>query len=337
MRILILGGTIFLGRALVDAARARGHQLTLFNRGKSNPALFPEVETLRGDRTGDLDPLAGRRWDAVIDTCGYVPRVVGLSAQTLANQVGEYAFISTLSVYADSSQPGQDETAMVGKLAVETIETVNGETYGPLKALCEQAAERALPGRTLIIRPGLIVGPYDPSDRFTYWPHRVAQGGEVLAPGSASAPVQIIDGRDLALWTLVLLEAGQTGVYNATGPAQPLTMGAILDACREASRSEAAITWVDEAFLLARGVQPWSDLPLWLPASDPAYAGFHRFDRRKAIAAGLGFRPLAETVRDTLAWDASRPADHPWKAGLTRQREGELLAAWKQHLAGGLV
>ena len=332
MKILILGGTVFLGRALVTAALARGHQLTLFNRGKSNPQLFPEVESLHGDRALDLSPLtrADRRWDAVIDTCGYLPRVVRLSAETLAERTDHYTFISSLSVYADASQPGLDEHGAVGKLADESVEVVDGETYGPLKALCEQAVERALPGRALVIRPGLIVGPYDPSDRFTYWPHRVAQGGEVLAPGEPGSPVQLIDVRDLAEWTVAMIEARASGIYNAAGPEQPLSMGELLETCRVAGGSDATFTWVDEAFLLAQGVQPWSDMPLWIPASDPASAGFHRFDCRKAIAAGLRFRPVADTVRATLAWDAGRPAEHAWRAGITREREAELLARWKE-------
>ena len=189
MNLLILGGTVFLGRHLVEAALARGHAVTLFNRGQHNPDLFPEVERLRGDRDGDLQALEGRRWDAVVDTCGYVPRVVRASAEMLAPNVDHYTFISSISVYADTSKPGIDEQAPVGTLDDPTTEEVTGESYGPLKALCEQAAEAAMPGRVLNIRPGLIVGPHDPTDRFTYWVRRVAEGGEVLAPGNPHAPV----------------------------------------------------------------------------------------------------------------------------------------------------
>ncbi len=338
MKILILGGTVFLGRALVDVALARGHELILFNRGKSNPQLFPEVESLLGDRALDLSPLTrvDRRWDAVIDTCGYLPRVVRRSAETLAERTDQYTFISSLSVVADTSQPGLDERGAVGKLADESVEVVDGESYGPLKALCEQAVERALralPGRVLVIRPGLIVGPNDPSDRFTYWPHRAAQGGEVLAPGEPASPVQLIDVRDLAEWTVAMVEARASGIYNATGPERPLPMGELLEVCRAAGGGGAEFTWVEEAFLLAQGVQPWSDLPLWIAASDPSSAGFHRFDCRKAIAAGLRFRPVADTVRATLAWDAGRPAEHAWRAGITREREAELLERWKKEKA----
>ncbi len=209
MKLLVLGGTVFLGRHLVEAATARGHSVTLFNRGQHNPELYPEVEKLRGDRDSDLSALQGRRWDAVIDTCGYLPRAVRASAELLADAVDHYTFISSISVYADFHTPAMDESAPVGTLADETVEEVTGETYGPLKALCEQAAERALPGRVLNIRPGLIVGPHDPTDRFTYWPVRVARGGEVLAPGRPHVPVQVIDGRDLAEWTVRMVEARQ--------------------------------------------------------------------------------------------------------------------------------
>jgi nucleoside-diphosphate-sugar epimerase len=208
MRLLILGGTAFLGRALVDDALGRGHELTLFNRGKTNPELYPEVERLQGDRDGDLTVLQGKTWDAVIDTSGYVPRVVGQSAELLADAVGHYTFISSISAYADFSQPGADENAAVGKLEDESVEEIDGDTYGPLKVLCEEVVEKRLPGRTLIIRPGLIIGPHDPTDRFTYWPCRVERGGEVLAPGKPEKSVQFIDARDLAAWNLDMVEGG---------------------------------------------------------------------------------------------------------------------------------
>ena len=325
MRCLILGGTVFLGRALVQAALARGHSLTLFNRGQSNPDIFIKVEQLHGDRATDLSALQGRHWDAVIDTCGYVPRIVRLSAEALAAATDHYTFISSLSVYADTSQPGTDESAPVGTLPDETVEQVTGETYGPLKALCERAVEQTLPGRTLVIRPGLIVGPFDPTDRFTYWPHRVAQGGEVLAPGRPARPVQFIDVRDLAEWTLDMVEAKRIGVYNADGPAEPLPMEQLLDTCKIVSGSAARFTWASEEFLAEQQVEAWSQMPLWVPESDPSNTGFFAFDNRKALAAGLVFRSTQETVRATLEWDATRPADHVWRAGLTREREAELL------------
>jgi len=328
LELLILGGSVFLGRHLVEAAQARGHTITLFNRGQHNPELFPDVEKLRGDRDSDLSALRGRRWDAAIDTCGYVPRVVAASAEQLAGAVEHYTFISSISVYADFSTIGIDEGAPVGTLADTTVEQVDSKTYGPLKALCEQAAERAMPGRVLNVRPGLIVGPTDPTDRFTYWPQRVVQGGEVLAPGQPEQGTQIIDVRDLADWAIHMVEARQTGLYNATGPDYRLTMGQVLEASRAISGSDARISWVSERFLLDAGVLPWSELPLWLPAEDPANAGFDAIDCTRAIAAGLRFRPLADTIRDTLAWAATRPADHEWRAGLKREREAELLEAW---------
>jgi 2'-hydroxyisoflavone reductase len=333
MNLLILGGTVFLGRHLVDAALAAGHQVTLFNRGRHGAEIFPQVEKLRGDRDGGLDALAGRRWDAVIDTCGYVPRLVRASAELLASSVAHYTFISSISVYRDTDGAPVDEGSPVGVLADESVEEITGETYGPLKALCEQAAEAAMPGRVLNVRPGLIVGPHDPSDRFTYWVWRVAQGGAVLAPGRPQRPVELNDARDLAGWILRMVEAQRTGVYNATGPAYPLTMGDMLETCRQAIGSNARFTWVDEAFLLAHGVAPWSELPLWLPESDN---GVMAADCRRAIAAGLNFRPLAETVRDTLAWLRANWAPLAGdlsaielRAGMARAREAELLAAWR--------
>ncbi len=324
MRLLILGGTRFLGRHLVDAALSRGHQITLFNRGKSNPGLYPQIETITGDRETDLNKLAGRRWDAVIDTCGYLPRIVHLSAQALREAVDSYVFISSISAYADFAQIGITENSPLAAMPDETVEEITGETYGPLKVLCEKAVEAEFPGRALVIRPGLIVGPHDPTDRFTYWPFRIAGGGEVLAPEKPEVPVQIIDGRDLAEFTLKLIEQKATGVYNATGPDYDLTLGLMLETCKQVSNSNAVFRWASVEFLLQNQVNPWSDLPVWVPDS-PENAGFSKVDVSKAIAAGLTFRPLAETVRDTLAWAATRPADHPWRAGLTEAREKQLL------------
>lgn len=336
MKLLILGGTVFLGRALVETALQQGHQITLFNRGKTNPDLFPEVERIIGERNGDLSALQDRRWDAVIDTCGYVPRLVQHSAESLADRAGQYTFISSLSVYADPSQVGIDESAPVGTLDDPLVEEVNGDTYGPLKALCEQAAETAMPGRVLVLRPGLIVGPYDPTDRFTYWPHRIAQGGEVLAPGRPGRVVQFIDVRDLAEWTVRMIEAGKIGVYNADGPAAPLAMGDLLASCKTESGSNAAFTWVSEAFLIEQEVGMWMEMPLWVPESHPEHAGFFAFDCRKAIAEGLAFRPLASTVRATLDWDASLPPDRALRAGITRECESELLAKWREISPGDM-
>lgn len=326
MNILILGGTIFLGRHLVEAALARGHTLTLFNRGQHGAELFPGVERLRGDRaTGDLAALAGRSFDAAIDTSAYVPRAVREAATLLAPNLGHYTFISSISVYASYERVGIDEQHPVGTLADPTVEEVTGETYGPLKALCEQAAEAAMPGRALTIRPGLIVGPHDPTDRYTYWPVRVARGGPFIAPERPGYLVQYIDVRDLADWTIRMVEAGSTGVYNATGPAAPQPIGELLDACAAAAGVAAEPVWASAAFLAEQGVQPWMGLPLWLPEG-PEHAGFSTVSIAKAAAAGLRFRPAVETAADTLAWAAARPADHQWRAGLAPEREAELLA-----------
>lgn len=329
MKLLILGGTVFLGRHLVDAALGRGHQVTLFNRGQHNPELYPEVEKLRGDRGGDLSALRGRRWGAVIDTCGYVPRVASASASLLADHVEYYAFVSSISVYADFGAAGMDESAAVGCLEDESVEEITGQTYGPLKALCERAVEKAMPGRALSVRAGLIVGPHDPTDRFTYWVRRAAQGGDVLAPGKPDAPVQWIDARDLAGWMVRMAEERCVGTYNATGPAQRLSMGDFLNACKRVSKSDAAFVWVDEEFLLKEQVTPFTQLPLWLPRDS---AGVMEINSRKAIGAGLTFRPMEQTVREALAWDCAREQE-PLKAGLTLEREKELLQRWRKETA----
>lgn len=327
MRVLILGGTKFLGRHLAEAALAQGHDVTLFNRGSQSAGLYPEAEHLRGDRDGDQSALAGRSWDVAFDTSGYTPRVVRASAELLAGAVEHYTFVSSISVYANwPSAPTIDESAPVGTLADPTVEEVNGETYGPLKALCEQVVQETLPGRALIVRPGLIVGPYDPTDRFSYWPHRVARGGETLAPGRPERPVQVIDARDLAEWMLRMAAERATGVYNATGPAYLLPMAEVLDVSRQVSGSDASFTWIPDAFLEKQQLGEWIELPLWIPEREGPGVGDVNCSR--AISAGLTFRPLAETVRATLDWLATRPGDYVWKAGLAPEREAEALAAW---------
>src|SRR5947209_1741651 len=337
MKILILGGTVFLGRHIINAALARGHEVTLFNRGQHNPELFPQAEKLRGDRDGNLDALKGRHWDVVIDTCGYVPRVVRQSAQLLAGAVERYVFISSLSVYADFSRPGIKEDAPLATMPDESSENIN-EHYGALKALCEQAVEDAMPGRVLVPRPGLIVGPHDPTGRFTYWPGRVAEGGEVLAPGRQDREVQFIDARDLAEWVVKMVEERATGIFNTNGPAGRLTMGQLLDACKEVSGSDARFTWISDQFLEDKGVGQWTDLPLWIPEASAAdHAGFMAIDSSNAIANGLSFRPISDTVRDMHVWihdtsqetitdTSSGPKRTP--AGISREREAELLEAW---------
>lgn len=323
MNILIIGGTRFLGKALVEEAAGRGYRVSLFNRGQSNPDWFPEVERIRGDRNVDLSALANRSWQAVIDTCGYFPRQVRTLLAALGSSVQHYTFISSISVYADFSQPGLAENSPLTVLADPNVEQISGETYGGLKVLCEQTAEAALPDKLLTIRPGLIVGPHDLSDRFTYWPKRVAKGGEVLCPDSPRWFTQIIDVRDLANWTMDLVAQGVTGVFNATGPDRPLTFGEVLETSREVTDSDARFTWASAEFLAENGVEPWSELPLWLPG--PENAGADQVSIDKALAHGLAFRPLEQTIRDTLAWEAGRPKEHQWRAGLDPTRENELL------------
>lgn len=346
VKLLILGGTVFLGRHLVEAALLRGHEVTLFHRGVHEANFSATIEQLRGNRHGDITALRGRRWDAVIDTNGYVPSSVQASAQVLAETVKQYIFISSISVYKDFRVVGMNEDAPVGTLTSEQVREAEqltlpedgviaqayGEMYGPLKVLCEQAASEMMPGRLLTIRPGLIVGPYDYSDRFTYWPQRVAQGREVLAPGRPDRPIQLIDVRDLAEWIVSMGETGQIGTYNAVGPASLLTMQRMLEACKTVSESDATFTWLNDAFLLEQGVVPWSQLPLWLPEEEES-SGFLAITVQKALSAGLTFRPLVETIRDTLAWEARRSPDEKRRAGLTPEQEERLLQAWHRQWA----
>jgi 2'-hydroxyisoflavone reductase len=335
LRILILGGTRFIGLHMTALALARGHTLTFFNRGKTKTDRYPEVERIKGDRNGEIDGLEGREWDAVIDNSGYVPRHVKLSAELLAPGVRQYVFVSSISVYPDFSVP-RDESSPVGKLPDETIEKVDGETYGPLKALCEQAAERAMPGRTCVIRPGLIVGPDDNTDRFTYWPARAARGGEFIAPGAPSDAFQIIDARDLAAFTLNAVENNINGVYNLVSNADEFKFGQLTDACIAAANKQARpkdepfATFLPAEFLEEQKVAPWSEMPVWLPAKgeEAAFAGT---SNQAALARGLKITPLRKTVNDTLAWHLTRPAEEraKLKAGIAADKEAAVLATWK--------
>jgi 2'-hydroxyisoflavone reductase len=329
LRLLILGGTKFLGRAAAEAALARGHELTLFTRGRTNPDLFPEAEHLRGDRDGDLRALEGRSWDAVIDPSGYVPRVVRASAELLRDAVGHYVFVSSISAYAEPLPDGYDETAPLhGEPKSEQVM----EEYGALKAACERTVEEVLPGRSASIRAGLIVGPHDPTDRFTYWPVRVARGGDVLAPGDPGQHVQFVDVRDLGAWLVEVAETRAAGPFNATGPEPPVTMGDLLQTCRAVAANGAELVWVEDAFLLEREVGEWMELPLWIPSEPNVFEA----DVSRAVAAGLRFRPLEETVRDTLEWaraqgETAAPLASGMaigKAGMEPERERELLAEW---------
>lgn len=333
LRLLILGGTGFIGPHQVRYALARGHHVTIFNRGRREPGMFPEVfeqvEWLKGDRNDDLTALEGREWDAVIDNAAYVPRWVRTSAGLLKDAVRQYLLISTLSVFKDFSQPGMDESGPLDTIDDPTTEAVNGRTYGPLKALCEREAERAFPGRATIVRPGLIVGPGDPTDRWTYWPVRIARGGEVLAPGDPEVLVRYIDVRDLTEWCIRMLEQGDVGVYNAVGPRSHTSIAEMLYGIRAVTSAAVSFTWVDLAFLDEHEVRPWSDLPAWLPPR-PGYEGYGSISRARAISKGLTFRPLAVTAKETLEWWNSLPADRRAepRTGLTPEREAELLAAW---------
>ena len=317
MKLLLLGGPRFLGRAIAEAALERGHELTFFNRGKTNPGLHPDAEHLVGDRAGDLAALTSREWDAVVDTSGYVPRDVRASAEALGDS-DFYCFVSSVSVYADFARP-IDEESPVAQLGDLPDDEITEETYGPLKALCEEAARAVFGDSASIVRPGLIVGPHDPTGRFTYWPHRVARGGMVLAPAPAEEPTQIIDVRDLGDWIVSLCERRVGGVFNAAHPG--VSRGQLLETCRSVAGVDADITWIDPDFLVEQGVGQWMELPLWIHDPDATY--FDRVDTGRAIASGLTFRPLAETVRATL-----EDAETTDAAGLKPDRETELLKAW---------
>jgi 2'-hydroxyisoflavone reductase len=343
LKILILGGTGFIGSFQVRYALSRGHEITLFNRGKSRQgSLPPEVEQLIGDRNGQLDALMGRKWDVVIDNPTTLPVWVRDAAQILKGNVERYVFISTISVYLDKSRPGMDESGPLQKYegsredamseTPETLLASNGALYGPLKVVSEREVEKWFPGQTLIVRPGLIVGPGDETDRFTYWPMRVARSGEVLAPGEASDPVQFIDVRDLAEWTIRMVEQGGTGTFNATGPKEKFTIGEMLDRIRQVTRSDAEFTWVNAEFLAEQKVWAWSDMPVWMPAQR-SVAGFCQISIQKAVEKGLSFRTFADTTQATLEWIQEQPPERRanLKAGISAEREAEVLAAWHAH------
>jgi 2'-hydroxyisoflavone reductase len=327
MKILVIGGTRFVGRHFVDAALARGHEITLFNRGQSNADLYPNVENLRGDRETDLSAFEGRHWDAVVDTCGYLPRIVRLSALELADKVDRYLFISTISVYKPPMDVGEGEDAELDTMEDPTNEEIM-EHYGALKVLCEQAVEEIYGNRSLIVRPGMIVGPHDPTDRYTYWAVRIASGGEVLLPRATDRMVQMIDARDLGELMVKLLEQNATGSYNATGPEAPLTWDEWVDIFKQASGSSPTLTWVDDAFLEARELDA-SQLPFWFPQD---YKNLFTVSVQKAIDAGLKFRSAVQTAKDTLAWrEASSVAD--LKVGLKPDKEADLLKEWHEQKA----
>lgn len=320
MRLLVIGGTVFLGRHLVSAALAAGHQVTTLNRGTHNLVEQAEVEKLRADRESDLSILSGRTFDAVIDTCGYHPDTVRRTLNVLAGLVGTYVFISTVSVYGNFSAIAISEQDPIKY-------TLPGEqgTYGSLKADCERVVTELMPEDSLIIRPGLMGGPYDSTDRFTYWPARFARGGNILVPSRLDTLIQFIDARDLAVWVIRLAAAQARGIYTATGPQGRLSLGDFLDACEQAAGKASQMVRVEDAVLEKAGVAPWTELPLWIPAADRSLAGVMRLDRSKAIAAGLTYRPIAATIADTLDWDRTRDPSIPRLAGLSEEREQAIL------------
>ncbi|MEM7735945.1 MAG: NAD-dependent epimerase/dehydratase family protein [Deinococcota bacterium] len=324
MKLLVIGGTRFVGRHLVEEAQKRGHDITLFNRGKSNADLFPAITHIRGDRDvpSELAQLSAGAWDAVIDTCGYFPRQVREVLEVIPKDA-HYVFISSISVYAQQTVAHQTEDAELLELDPGTPEEVTGETYGGFKVLCEREAQTQ--AKCLIARPGVIVGPHDHSDRLSYWPWRVAKGGQMLVPRGPEFPCQFIDARDLASWTLDMLAKGQTGVYNLVNAADSITLGDVLTKSLELANSDATFTWVDEDFLQAQEVAAWSELPMWIPGE---MSNFMRIRNDAAQEAGLVTRPLVDTIRDLLTWRETLPEDYQMSAGLSEAREQELLAAW---------
>lgn len=334
MNLLIIGGGVFLGQGLLQAALEAGHAVTVFNRGHARNWWPPGVNWIVGDRKEDVHLLMGRRWDAVIDTCGYRPQDVETTCAALFDNCDRYVFVSSVSAYASFEHTRIREEDRLASAAGVDQETVDAATYGPLKAECERTMARIFGSRGIVVRPGLIVGPTDPTGRFSYWPWRLAGGGRVLAPGSPHSSVQFIDVRDLSAWILRLIQLGATGAFNGTGPNEGATFGELLDTCRWVSGEEAAIEWVDEQFLVREGVQPWTELPLWIPTHDAQTRGFHTVDTARAQATGLKTRPLAVTVNDILEAGIP-PLDDKRRAGkMTRDRERDLLAVWQLRKSG---
>ncbi len=343
LRILFIGGTGFIGPHMVRRAMARGHTVTLFNRGRTNPHLFPDVEKFRGDRDGGLDVLRGKSWDAVIDTSGYVPRVVRDSAELLRDNVHRYLFISTGDAYADFIKIGIDEDYTLDTIDDPTNEEPS-KNYGPLKVLCEKAVLDTYPDRSTILRPGWIIGAGDYNSISPYWPVRVHDGGEVLAPGDPTDPLQIIDPHDLARFVIKILEEDINGIYNTVGPEAPMTMAEFLYGIRAVTSSPVRFTWVPADFLVEMDVGAMTDMPIWFPPRDdyptpapfePGAKGFHQINGQRAIAAGLTFRPLAETARDIIDEFLARGEtweSRPRRFGLSREREAEVLAAWRERV-----
>ncbi len=333
MKILILGGTGFLGPEIVKTAQQKGHTITLFNRGKTHKDMFPDVEKLQGDRNkDDYKSLEGKSWDTVIDTSASIAGWVRASTAALKDKCKHYLYTSSISAYPMNSfqKPGKDEEAATEPWPAGLDEKkFTMETYGAHKARSEQIVMEAFPGHATVIRPGLIVGAGDYSDRFTYWPMRADRGGEILAPGSPDAPVQFIDARDLGDWIVTMVEDGHTGIYNATGPRKPLPMAGLIYACTAIVSNDATLTWVPDQFCLEHQVGPWMEMPLWIP-DEPDSRGFSQVSIEKAVAHGLTFRPVADICKTTLDWAKSRPKDYRWRAGLSAEKEAAVLKAWHE-------
>lgn len=337
LSVLVLGGSRFAGRHITDAFIANGHRVTQFNRGISNPKDRSDVETIHGDRLSDLDRLGNRKWDAVIDTSAYTPDVVERSARYFDNRAGHYVFVSTISVYDPAQTGGPDEDAPLAALPPDAGRTqMVPEVYGALKVLCEEVVRSTFRQRATILRPGLVAGPCDPTDRFTYWPVRVDAGGEILAPAGPSEPLQYIDARDLAQFAVLVSERRDSGTYNCVTPRGSLHFGDLLDTCKRAAHSGASVTWVDAEFLLEHEAAPWADLPLWIPQSDP-HRSITSADSSRALVRGLRIRPLIDTVRDTLEWArATGKQLGSLEAGLTPKREEALLQEYQGRLTAAV-
>jgi 2'-hydroxyisoflavone reductase len=337
MNLLILGGGVFLGQALLSSALESGHTVTVFNRGQSRQWWPPGVKWVVGDRKEDLHLLMNRQWDAVIDTCGYRPQDVELSCAALFDSCERYVYISSVSAYASFAKPPIRETDRLASIVGHATDKVTGVNYGPLKAECERTVARVFGARSILIRPGLIVGPNDPTGRFSYWPWRIAAGGRVLAPGNPERPIQFIDARDLAAWILQLVAVRASGAFNATGPNDGATFGELLDTCRWICGEEVEVEWADDKFLEREGVQPWTELPLWIPSHDASMRGFHLVDTKRAKASRLSTRPLAVTLNDILEAGIPVASDKRRAGKLTRQRERDLLAVWLSYRQGMAV
>jgi len=334
MNLLIIGGGVFLGQALLSTALENGHTVTVFNRGLTRQWWPPGVKWIAGDRTEDLHLLMNRKWDAVIDTCGYRPQDVEASCAALFDSCDRYVYISSVSAYASFAKLPIRESDPLASIGGIDTEAVTGSNYGPMKAECERTVARAFGARSILVRPGLIVGPDDPTGRYSYWPWRIAAGGRMLAPGKPERPIQFIDARDLASWILRLITQRASGAYNGTGPNEGATMGELIDTCRWICGEEVEVEWVDERFLEREGVQPWLELPLWIPSHDPATRGFHYVDTTRAQASGLRTRPMAVTLHDILEAGIPGETDKRRNGKMTRQRERDLLAVWASYRQG---